>query len=129
MDQRTADQGERIRAQFDHLAGSVLLTEPEAAAVIGYKPSTLKWWRSQVPGRGPQPIYVNGAVRYAVSEIKQWRERQVERGAKGKRVWKRRDPALPAPKARKPKPLKTVSRASARASPASSRPSKTRRRP
>jgi hypothetical protein len=45
MDQRIADQGE-IRALFDDLAASVLLTETEAAAVIGYRPSTLKWWRA-----------------------------------------------------------------------------------
>jgi hypothetical protein len=122
------DQGKLARNQFDHLADSVLLTEPEAAAVIGYSPATLKWWRAKAPGRGPQPTYANGAVRYAVVAIKEWRNRQVERGAKGKRIWKRRDPALPAPKARKPKPLKTVSRASARVSP-SSRPSKTRRTP
>ena len=103
MDQRTADQGERIRAQFDHLAGSVLLTETEAAAVIGYSPATLKWWRAKDPERGPQPIYVNGAVRYRVSEIRDWRERQAKRGLAGKRVWKRRAPALPAPAAKKPK--------------------------
>jgi hypothetical protein len=125
MDHRSEDQAERIRAEFDDLADSVLLTEIEAAAVIGYRPATLKWWRALAPKRGPQPTYANGAVRYSVSSIKQWRDHQVERGANGKRVWRRRDPALPAPKARKAKAPKTVSRPSARASP--DEPSKNRR--
>jgi hypothetical protein len=103
MGQRIDDQGQRARAGFDHLAGSVLLTEIEAAAVIGYRPSTLKWWRAKDPERGPQPIYVNGAVRYLVSSIKDWRDRQAQRGLAGKRVWKRRAPAFPAPKGKKPK--------------------------
>ena len=55
------------------------------------------------PGAGPAAAYVNGAVRYLVSSIKEWRERQVERGLKGKRVWKRRARALPAPKTKKPR--------------------------
>jgi hypothetical protein len=49
------------------------------------------------------PMYVNGAVRYLVSSIKDWRDRQAKRGLAGKRVWKLRAPALPAPKAKKSK--------------------------
>ena len=62
----------RIRREFDTYGPSVLLNEPEAAAVSGDSPHTLKSWRLSRSGRGPEATYLNGQVKYAVSAIRDW---------------------------------------------------------
>jgi hypothetical protein len=67
----------RVRAEFDSYADTVLLTEPEAAAVDGFSAHTYKFWRlkksTKGPLKGPQPVYLHGMVRYEVREIRRWR--------------------------------------------------------
>ena len=50
----------------------MLLTNEEAAAMIRIAPLTLKTWRRQ--GKGPQPWYLNGAVRYKRADVEAWLE-------------------------------------------------------
>jgi predicted DNA-binding transcriptional regulator AlpA len=63
----------RARSEFDSYADTVLLTEPEAAAVSGFSSHTYKFWRLKKSTKGPQPVYLHGMVRYEVREIRRWR--------------------------------------------------------
>jgi hypothetical protein len=63
----------RARSEFDSYADTVLLTEPEAAAVDGFSPHTYKYWRLTQSTKGPRPVYLHGMVRYEVREIRRWR--------------------------------------------------------
>jgi predicted DNA-binding transcriptional regulator AlpA len=63
----------RARSEFDNYSDSILLTEPEAAAVTGFSPHTLKFWRLTGSTKGPHPTYLHGAVRYQAGEIRRWR--------------------------------------------------------
>jgi hypothetical protein len=68
-----AEAVRRVRAEFDSYADTVLLTEPEAAAVDGFSAHTYKSWRLKKSTKGPQPVYLHGMVRYEVREIRRWR--------------------------------------------------------
>jgi hypothetical protein len=63
-----------VAEQFDRLADSVLLTEPETARVVGYSPNTLKFWRVQGKNKGPPAIRMPGtvSVRYRVGAVRAW---------------------------------------------------------
>jgi hypothetical protein len=60
------------RREFDGYADSVLLTEPEVAAVVGHSPHTLKYWRLNNPAKAPKATKVFDAVRYAVRDVRAW---------------------------------------------------------
>jgi hypothetical protein len=62
----------RARAEFDDWSPSILLSEPEAAAITGFSPHTLKGWRLSKSPKGPQPIYRYEKVFYSVAEIRRW---------------------------------------------------------
>lgn len=47
-----------------------LLTEKEAAEVIGFKPATLRCWRSD--GKGPRAKKIGHRVRYTRGALKEW---------------------------------------------------------
>lgn len=47
-----------------------LLTEKEAAEVIGFKPATLRCWRSD--GKGPKAKKVGHRVRYVRGDLVAW---------------------------------------------------------
>jgi hypothetical protein len=63
-----------VAEQFDRLADSVLLTEPETARVVGYSPNTLKFWRVQGKNKGPPAVKMsmNGSARYRVGAVRAW---------------------------------------------------------
>jgi hypothetical protein len=63
----------RARSEFDNYSNSILLTEPEAGAVTGFSPHTLKFWRLTGSTKGPHPTYLHGTVRYQAGEIRRWR--------------------------------------------------------
>ena len=65
----------RVRREFDSYSASVLLSEPEGAAVSGDSPYTWKAWRLSRSGKGPEATYLNGQVRYTVGAIRSWLER------------------------------------------------------
>src|SRR6478672_8175126 len=50
-----AEAVRRVRAEFDSYADTVLLTEPEAAAVDGFSAHTYKSWRLKKSTKGPDP--------------------------------------------------------------------------
>lgn len=53
-----------------------LLTPKEVAELTGFKESTLKKWRI-IGNRGPRHQKIEGgAIRYPMSEVKAWIERQ-----------------------------------------------------
>jgi hypothetical protein len=64
------DRLARVRREFDTYSPSIRLTEPEAAAVLGQSPATLKFWRLNRPGKGPEATKANGSVRYTVEAIR-----------------------------------------------------------
>jgi hypothetical protein len=70
----------RVRSEFDDYDDSVLLTELETSAPTGFSVHTLKFWRlsatEEKPTKGPPAVYLHGCVRYQVSAIRRWRERQ-----------------------------------------------------
>ncbi len=47
--------------------GEVLLSEPEAAALLGVKAETLRFWRRQ--GRAPAHVRLGRLVRYRSSDV------------------------------------------------------------
>ena len=51
-------------------ADDQLLTEKEAAQVIGFKPATLRCWRSD--GKGPKAKKIGHRVRYTRGALKEW---------------------------------------------------------
>lgn len=53
---------------------SKLLTNDQAAALLGLSPETLPVWR--VRGRGPQHIKVGRLVRYRESDLQAWLDAQ-----------------------------------------------------
>ena len=63
-----------VAEQFDRLADSVLLTEPETARVVGYSPGTLKFWRVHGKNKGPPAMKMPGTdcVRYRVGAVRVW---------------------------------------------------------
>jgi predicted DNA-binding transcriptional regulator AlpA len=63
-----------IRERFDRLAGSVLMTEPETAQVVGYSANTLKFWRLHSKDKGPPSVKMPGTdcVRYRTSAVRAW---------------------------------------------------------
>jgi hypothetical protein len=70
-----AERLARVKREIDSYSASVRLTEPEAAAVLGQSPATLKFWRLNAPGRGPTSIKMNGSVRYAVGALREFQSR------------------------------------------------------
>jgi predicted DNA-binding transcriptional regulator AlpA len=50
------------------------VTDVEAAAICGLKPSTLRKWRRQE--RGPRWHRYGRAIRYLLSELEQWQKAQ-----------------------------------------------------
>ena len=76
-----ADALRRVRSEFDSLSPSILLSEPEAAAVTGFAFNTIKFWRLKVPERGPKPTYMCGRVFYSVGEIRRWRAEEIAKEA------------------------------------------------
>jgi hypothetical protein len=80
MAQNRESQAERIRRakqEFDGLANSTLLSEPEAAAVNNESPPTWKDRRLSRSDKGATPVYLNGQVKYTVGEIRAWRQRRI----------------------------------------------------
>jgi predicted DNA-binding transcriptional regulator AlpA len=65
----------RARDEFDGYADSILLTEREAAAVLGVSHNTLKFWRLTGKEKGPRPVHLHGMVRYEAGEIRRWRSK------------------------------------------------------
>jgi hypothetical protein len=63
----------RARSEFDSYADTILLNEPEAGAVTGFSPHTLKHWRLTGSTKGPQPTYLLDRVRYTAGELRRWR--------------------------------------------------------
>jgi predicted DNA-binding transcriptional regulator AlpA len=63
-----------IRERFDHFTDSVLMTEPEAARVVGLSPHTLKFWRLHGKDKGPSSMKMPGTdcVRYRVGAVRAW---------------------------------------------------------
>jgi hypothetical protein len=77
----TAELTARMRRDFGAYGDDVLLSEPEAAAIINFSPNTIKFWRlddvkrgAKALKKGPTPTFLHGQVRYAVAELKRWRE-------------------------------------------------------
>jgi hypothetical protein len=70
--ERKEEAARRVRREFDTYAGSVLLSEPEGAAVSGDSSYTWKSWRLSRSGKGPEWTYLNGQVRYSVAAIRSW---------------------------------------------------------
>jgi hypothetical protein len=81
MVQKLESQAEairRVRAEFDGYADSVLLTELETSAAVGFSVHTLKFWRlnakpPEKPTKGPTPVFLHGQVRYTAGELRRWR--------------------------------------------------------
>jgi hypothetical protein len=48
----------RTRSEFDNYSDSILRSEPEATAVTGFSPHTLKFWRLTRSAKGPRPTYL-----------------------------------------------------------------------
>jgi predicted DNA-binding transcriptional regulator AlpA len=63
-----------VRERFDQLAGSVLMTEPETAQVVGYSANTLKFWRLHGKDKGPSSVKMPGTdcVQYRTSAVRAW---------------------------------------------------------
>jgi hypothetical protein len=61
-----------IREKFGDMFGDILLTEPEAARVIGFSAHALKSWRLKGEGRGPTATRVYGSIRYSVAALREW---------------------------------------------------------
>lgn len=62
-----------VTEQFDKLSGSVLLTEPEVAEIVGHPPNTLKHWRLNGIDKGPKPVRMpSSSVRYRVGDVREW---------------------------------------------------------
>jgi hypothetical protein len=61
-----------IRQVFSTLDGEVLLTEAEAAVVVGFTAQTLKKWRLYEPKLAPVPTYLYGSVRYSAASVRNW---------------------------------------------------------
>jgi Helix-turn-helix domain len=56
-----------------------LLTEAEAAEILGVQPRTLKAWRygeRREASYGPHPIRVGNRIRYEPDELRRWIEAQ-----------------------------------------------------
>ena len=68
------DETLQVMAKFDTFADSILLPEPQAAAVLGYAANTLRNWRLNEPENGPRATILGKAVRYTVGEIRRWRD-------------------------------------------------------
>ncbi|MGP5362969.1 helix-turn-helix transcriptional regulator [Brachybacterium tyrofermentans] len=49
-----------------------LLTETEAAHMLGLKPETLRHWRSTGAPHQPTPIRIGRSVRYRLSTLTAW---------------------------------------------------------
>ena len=63
----------RTLQTFDKLSASVLITEPEAAAIAGEAANTWKDRRISGEGTpGPRVSYLNAQVRYRVSDLREW---------------------------------------------------------
>lgn len=67
---------DRPVAVFDHLppSGERLLTEKEAAAMLGLQPSTLRRWRSVGQPGQPEFIRINRSIRYRLSDLTSYME-------------------------------------------------------
>lgn len=81
MARRIQTAAERARTGFSGMSPEVLLPAVETAAVAGLSPSWLKADRlnaakTGAPLRGPRPTIVEGMVRYAVVDIREWLEAQ-----------------------------------------------------
>ncbi|MWL88123.1 helix-turn-helix domain-containing protein [Cupriavidus sp. SW-Y-13] len=48
----------------------IFLTEPQAAVVLGVKPSTLERWR--YASKGPSYVKIGGGVRYRPNDLSAW---------------------------------------------------------
>ena len=70
--ERKEEAARRVRREFDTYSDSVLLSEPEGAAVSGDSAFTWKSWRLSRSGKGPDATYLNGQVRYSVGAIRAW---------------------------------------------------------
>lgn len=59
---------------FDQLppGGERLLTEVEAAKMLGLQPATLRRWRSTGEPKQPDYVRIGRAVRYRASECHSW---------------------------------------------------------
>ena len=49
-----------------------LLTNEEAADLLGIKPNTLEIWRTK--GKGPKFVKMGAAVRYRLADLNAWME-------------------------------------------------------
>jgi hypothetical protein len=57
--------------ELHSLHDDALVTNPEAAAFLGYKPFTLAFNRSQAPERGPDFVRIGGkSIRYRMGDLR-----------------------------------------------------------
>jgi len=57
--------------ELHSLHDDALVTNPEAAAFLGYKPFTLAFYRSQAPDRGPAFVRIGGkSIRYRMGDLR-----------------------------------------------------------
>ncbi len=61
---------DEVRASFKTLAGDVLLTLAEVAALCGVSVASASRWRSE--GSLPEAVKIKGAVRFRVRDIRTW---------------------------------------------------------
>lgn len=60
-----------VYAMPDTLKNQYLDTS-QAAHYLGFSKSTLEWWRTLSPRRGPDFHKLGGRVRYRISELDAW---------------------------------------------------------
>lgn len=71
-----------LRDRFAAFADEQLLTEAEAACIIGYSPFTLKTWRHRPPKfRSPTYISLGKEIRYRAGDIRDWIRFHAQQGA------------------------------------------------
>ena len=67
------------------MATDLLLTQDEAAQVLGVQPATLNYWRAK--GRGPAYVRISRrCVRYRCDDLQTWIDSQRVVGPEAKRV-------------------------------------------
>lgn len=65
-------RSEDIRRYFAEMSADILLTEHEAARVIGFAANSMKYWRLHGDDRAPPSVRVLGGVRYRVGDLRAW---------------------------------------------------------
>ena len=71
-----------LRDRFARFADEQLLSEAEAACIIGFSPVTLKTWRHRPPKFQPPAFFnIGQEIRYRAGDLREWIEYHAQQGS------------------------------------------------